>query len=126
MSELDWQKLHEELLEEVMREMPESWDGDDAGETIVVNFVKTIVRRLKERGGSAERWVESPPPGRAGIIMHADSTRGKVTAWRHMDGEAETVFVHHRDLSEVETRLVRDTVRDTGLAFGIHVSGTES
>jgi hypothetical protein len=56
--ELDWQTLHEDLIESVMRVMPESWGGDESPEFIVTRFVEEITRRLTALGGSLERWPE--------------------------------------------------------------------
>jgi len=37
---------------------PESWDDDDAAETIALDYVAEIERRLLARGGSLERYEE--------------------------------------------------------------------
>jgi hypothetical protein len=57
-SELDWQTLHEDLIENIMRFMPESWGGDESPEFLIERFVEEITWRLTTRGGSLERWPE--------------------------------------------------------------------
>ena len=56
MSDLDWQQLHDDMIERLMSGMPQSWDGDDAAEHICVEYVREIERRLVALGGSLERW----------------------------------------------------------------------
>ena len=58
MRDLDYQKPHDDLINDLMLQMPDSWDGDEAAETLVVQYVREIERRLLAAGGSLERWPE--------------------------------------------------------------------
>jgi hypothetical protein len=53
-----------ELINRLMLNIPESWDGDESGDWIVEQYVREIERRLLAFGGSLEKWlhayVESP------------------------------------------------------------------
>lgn len=51
-------KPHDDLIDMLMRDMPDSWDGDEGAETLVVQYVREIERRLTAAGGSLERWTE--------------------------------------------------------------------
>lgn len=59
MSDLDYRQLHDDLLEELMRNIPQEWEASEgAAESIVVDYVREIERRLLALGGSLERWPE--------------------------------------------------------------------
>ncbi len=58
MSYLDWQKIHEDMVQELMTNMPESWDGDESAEALVIEYVHQLEIRLDELGGSLERYPE--------------------------------------------------------------------
>jgi hypothetical protein len=45
-----------------MAGMPESWDDDAAAESICVDYVREIERRLLALGGSLERCPEDGAP----------------------------------------------------------------
>jgi hypothetical protein len=57
-SYIDWEKIHDDLIEQLMRDMPDSWDGDESAEHLVVQYVRAIERRLIALGGSLERYPE--------------------------------------------------------------------
>lgn len=121
MSELDWQKIHDDLIEALMAEMPDTWDGDDSAEYLVTQFVKTIVRRLKQRGGSTQRWADE-----RSIILNTDRERGRVVAYVHEEGGPEEQFLNHYNLDRNEVEHIRDAVRATAAVFGFTIKGTES
>lgn len=50
---------HDGFVNAVLFGVPESWDGDDAAESIALEYVGEIERRLVARGGSLERWDET-------------------------------------------------------------------
>jgi hypothetical protein len=57
MSDLDYQKLHDDLIGELQRNIPEEWEASEgSAESIVVDYVREIERRLIAFGGSLERW----------------------------------------------------------------------
>jgi hypothetical protein len=59
MSDLDYQQLHDGLLNELMRNIPEEWEASEGSpESIVVDYVREIERRLLALGGSLERHPE--------------------------------------------------------------------
>lgn len=59
MSDLDYQQLHDTLIEDLMRNIPEGWGSSEgSAESIVVDYVREIERRLLAAGGSLERWPE--------------------------------------------------------------------
>lgn len=43
------------LIDKLLSNIPESWDGEDAAEAIVVDYVREIERRLIALGGTCER-----------------------------------------------------------------------
>lgn len=47
---------HDGFVNTLLFGAPESWDGDDAAESIALNYVAEIERRLLARGGSLERY----------------------------------------------------------------------
>jgi hypothetical protein len=51
-------KSHDDLIEQLMSGIPESWDGDGSAESIVVEYMREIERRLVAARGSLERWPE--------------------------------------------------------------------
>jgi hypothetical protein len=55
-SDLDYRKLHDDLIEKLMANMPEDWDIDASPETICVSYVRELERRLLAAGGSLDRW----------------------------------------------------------------------
>jgi hypothetical protein len=57
MSDLDYQQLHDDLIEELQRNIPQDWEASEgSAESIVVDYVREIERRLIALGGSLERW----------------------------------------------------------------------
>jgi isocitrate dehydrogenase kinase/phosphatase len=58
-TDLDHQKLHDDLIEELQRNIPQEWEASEgSAESIVVEYVREIERRLVALGGSLERWPE--------------------------------------------------------------------
>jgi hypothetical protein len=79
---------HEDLIERVMAQMPESWDGDEAAESLVVEFVETVTARARAAGVSLERHVDVTRPM---VIALVGSTKfrpdfDRVTSELTMDG----------------------------------------
>jgi hypothetical protein len=58
----EWEVTRDELVERLMAGMPESWDDDAAAESICVDYVREIERRLLALGGSLERCPEDGAP----------------------------------------------------------------
>lgn len=59
MTDLDHQQLHDDLLNDLMRNIPEGWEASEGSpESIVVDYVREIEQRLLALGGSLERWPE--------------------------------------------------------------------
>lgn len=50
----------DDLINKLMSGMPDSWDGDEAAESLVVSYVREIERRLMAAGGSLARHPEEP------------------------------------------------------------------
>jgi hypothetical protein len=51
---------HQDFVNEILKNTPESWDGDEAAEHIAVKYVRELELRVTLLGGSLERWVETP------------------------------------------------------------------
>lgn len=52
-------KPHDDLLEELQRNIPEEWGASEGdAESIVVDYVREIERRLLALGGSLARYPE--------------------------------------------------------------------
>lgn len=47
--------MSDELIDQLMRGMPESWDDDVSAESLVIDYVREIERRLVALGGTLER-----------------------------------------------------------------------
>lgn len=52
----DRQRL-DDLIEQVCSGMPESWDDEASADSIIVDYVREIERRLLAAGGSLEKWI---------------------------------------------------------------------
>lgn len=49
----------DDLIEELQRNIPQGWEASEgSAESIVVDYVREIERRLIALGGSLERWPE--------------------------------------------------------------------
>lgn len=48
--------MTDDLINRVMSGMPESWDGDSAPESLVVEYVRELERRVTALGGNLERY----------------------------------------------------------------------
>lgn len=49
----------DDLIEELQRNIPQEWESSEgSAESIVVDYVREIERRLIALGGSLERWPE--------------------------------------------------------------------
>jgi hypothetical protein len=58
-SDLDYQNVHDDLIEQLMRNISEDWGSSEgSAESIVVDYVREIERRLIAAGGSLERHPE--------------------------------------------------------------------
>lgn len=64
---LPHKELHEELIEGIMRQMPESWDDCVAAESLCVDYVRHLEEIATYFGGreALERWWH-PLDGRTG------------------------------------------------------------
>ncbi len=60
MSDQEWwaEPNHQEFVNKILSKAPESWDADEAAESIAVDYVQTLESRLIALGGSLERWPE--------------------------------------------------------------------
>jgi hypothetical protein len=47
---------HQELIDELLKNVPESWDGDDSPDSIIVAYVRALEERVRQLGGTLERW----------------------------------------------------------------------
>jgi len=57
--DLDYQQLHDDLIEKLLLNIPEEWESSEgSAESIVVDYVREIERRLLALGGSLARWPE--------------------------------------------------------------------
>lgn len=58
MTDLDYQKLHDDLIEELQRNIPQEWEASEgSAESIVVDYVREIERRVKALGGDLQRYA---------------------------------------------------------------------
>ena len=51
---------HQEFINELLTNTPESWDYDAAAEGIVIDYLHELERRVQVLGGTLERWPEEP------------------------------------------------------------------
>lgn len=52
MSDLDYQKLHDGLIEDLQRNIPQEWEASEgSAESIVVDYVRELERRVMALGG---------------------------------------------------------------------------
>lgn len=59
MSDLDYQQLHDDLIEKLTLNIPEEWESSEGSpESICVDYLREIERRLLALGGSLARWPE--------------------------------------------------------------------
>jgi hypothetical protein len=59
MTDMDYQKLHDDLIEQLQRNIPQEWEASEgSAESIVIDYVHEIERRLIALGGSLARWPE--------------------------------------------------------------------
>lgn len=49
---------HQEFVNQLLSNTPESWDGDEAAEWIATEYVRELERRVVALGGTLERWTE--------------------------------------------------------------------
>jgi hypothetical protein len=54
---------HTDFVNELLKDSPESWDGDEAAETIAIAYVHELERRVLALGGSLERWPTNGTDG---------------------------------------------------------------
>lgn len=66
-----------EAVDKILEEAPDSWDGEESGDWIAVQFVKEMCRRLDAAGLSREKYPDevTPPHSRdeaaAGMVFEA-------------------------------------------------------
>lgn len=53
-----WLGDHDEFVNELLRNAPDSWDDDAAAEHIAVQYVRTLEKRVRTLGGTLERADE--------------------------------------------------------------------
>lgn len=59
MTNLDYQGLHDNLIDELQRNIPQEWEASEgSAESIVVDYVREIERRVLALGGSLDRHPE--------------------------------------------------------------------
>lgn len=59
LQQLRWEQAQDEWANGVLFNAPESWDGDDAAESIALDYVAELEARLDRAGISRERyWSE--------------------------------------------------------------------
>jgi hypothetical protein len=63
----------DDLIGQIMAEMPESWDVDNAPAALVVEFVQVLAARARHAGVSLERNVDRLP-GRPPVVTLCGST----------------------------------------------------
>lgn len=89
--------MSENLIEQIMRGMPESWDGDDAPEHLVVTYVRELERRVTALGGNLEQFAgitDTRARFNAAAAKHVttedvDDWNNMVDAWNaYVDAEA--------------------------------------
>jgi hypothetical protein len=57
MSGLDHQRIHDDLIGDLQRNIPEEWEASEgSAESVVTEYVHEIERRLLALGGSLDRW----------------------------------------------------------------------
>lgn len=56
--EIAAEREHDEFVNEILRNAPDSWDDDDTPEAIAVAYVHELERRLTALGVSREREAE--------------------------------------------------------------------
>jgi hypothetical protein len=49
---------HQEFVDKILQGAPESWDGDEASESIALDYVRELEARVQRLGGSLDRWPE--------------------------------------------------------------------
>ena len=55
--DIDYQKLHDDLIEELQLNIPEEWEASEGtAESIVIEYMREIERRLLALGGSLAHW----------------------------------------------------------------------
>lgn len=59
MSELEWwaEPNHQNFVNEILLNAPDSWDDDEAAEGIAVAYVRELEERVLALGGTLERWI---------------------------------------------------------------------
>ncbi len=57
MTDFDYQQAYDNLLDTLCRNIPEEWEASEgSAESIVVEYVQEIEKRLLALGGSLDRW----------------------------------------------------------------------
>lgn len=49
---------HQQFVNDLLENAPESWDGEDAAESIAVAYVRALEERVVQLGGTTERWPD--------------------------------------------------------------------
>jgi hypothetical protein len=51
-------KDHDEFVNSILEQAPDSWDGDEPAERIAVWYVREMERRVMASGGTLERYSD--------------------------------------------------------------------
>jgi len=49
---------HQEFVNKILEQAPDSWDDDAAADHIAVEYVRELERRVLAAGGTLERWPD--------------------------------------------------------------------
>lgn len=77
-ADLEAAYAHDDFVNDLLAHTPDSWDDDAAAESIALDYVRELERRVTERGGTLERWAEDEITGegteawREGGFVNAD------------------------------------------------------
>lgn len=47
---------HSDFINEILKNTPDSWDGEESGEWIAVQYVRALEERVVRLGGTLEKW----------------------------------------------------------------------
>jgi hypothetical protein len=69
---------HQQFVDDLLLNTPDSWDGDEGAEYIAVEYVRELERRVLKLGGTLERWPDDdddPQPMTLAEVMDAATGR---------------------------------------------------
>lgn len=49
---------YDDWLDDLMKNIPDSWDGEDGAESIVMAYLHELESRVLALGGSLEKWPD--------------------------------------------------------------------